>query len=342
MSKQHEELMSENYAFKEPPADSRLIDPKQAKNSDIFVSAQWLKEKIDEQADRFVLLDVTRGQGDYKLDVTRVDKDYEKSHIPTAIHFSTDELGEFKDYLKDVDQLKEAFLSKGINKDSSVVLYSAYARDIMYIASRVAFAAYYLGVDDIKILDGGMQAWERAGYALENGHNTPEAVKPSGAELALRPHIYIKTPADLIEELDRHPDTVLASVRSWNEFLGKNQGHEWNKGVGEIAGAVYAGDDYLTNVNGEMANPEEYLDQWASWGITADADIILYCGTSWRSSTAFFLMKHLGWENVKMFDGSWFKYNQAHQENPEKFPIQRGNPKDADDFEIIPHPSAKN
>lgn len=332
---EHKELMAENYHMEELPEDSRLLTSTVAQEEDYFISAEWLKETLDKDPSDIVLLDVTRGPGDYRLDVTRVDEDYEKGHIPTAVHFSTDEFGEFKDYLKKPEELKKVFLSKGVTKDTRLVLYSVYARDIMYIASRVAFTVYYLGVEDIKILDGGLQAWEREGYPLETGTNTPQAAGEFGAEVPGRPEIYLQDPRDLKDYLEEHPDSLLVSVRSWNEYLGRNAGHSWNKGQGEIAGALYMGDDLLTNQAGYMSDPEEYLDAWEEWGITPDKEIILYCGTSWRASTAFFLLKQLGWPQVKIYDGSWYKWYLAHEENPAQFPIQRGNPQEKDDLEII-------
>lgn len=332
---EHKELMAENYHMDELPETSRLLTEDGFQEGDYFVSAKGLKKNLDKDSSDVVLLDVTRGPGNYRLDVTRVDEDYEKGHIPTAIHFSTDELGEFKDYLKDPEGLKEVFLSKGITKETTLIVYSVYARDIMYIASRVAFAAYYLGVDDIKILDGGLQAWQKEGYALETGINYPQAATEFGAKVPSRPEIYIQSPQDLKDYLTEHPESLLVSVRSWNEYLGRNAGHSWNKGQGEIAGSLYMGDDLLTNQSGYMSNPKEYLKQWEEWGITPDKEIILYCGTSWRASTAFFLLKQLDWSRVKIYDGSWYKWYLAHEKDPDKFPIQRGNPQEKEGFDII-------
>ena len=46
-------------------------------------------------------------------------------------------------------------------------------------------------------------------------------------------------------------------------------------------------------------------------------------------------MKQLGYKHLAMFDGSWFKWYQAHLENPKRFPIQRGNPMGQPPLELI-------
>ena len=336
MASEHEALMASNYQIEQAGIDSRLMrDHEPLRPDHFFISAHTLKKALDQKMDSLVVLDVTRGKGNYQLDQTRVASDYAKGHIPGATHFNTDELGEFKDYLLEPDLLKERFLAKGITKDTLLVVYSIYARDILYIASRVAFAAYYLGVDHVKILDGGLQAWQRAGFELEYGEKLDKAVQDFGCDVPKRPEIYIKTPEDLLNYREEHPKAILASVRTWKEYLGVNEGHAWNKGVGEIAGARYLGDERLANIQGYIANSDIYQPQWEQWGLTRDREIVLYCGTSWRSSTAFFVMKQLGYKHLAMFDGSWFKWYQAHLENPKRFPIQRGNPMGQPPLELI-------
>lgn len=324
----HQKIMSDNYRLAQAGPDSRLLDPSQPSQSgDFFITVQELHQLMKDQTPNLVIIDVTRGQGNYKLDQVRTAQDFAKGHIPGAIHLNTDELGEFKDYFIEPEAMKKVFLSKGIHHQSHVVFYSLYARDILYIASRMAYAAYYLGVDRVQILDGGLQAWERAGYPLETGADQPKAVTDFGVPVPHRPEIYIRTPKDLVDYRKTHPDSILASVRTWKEFIGANEGHAWNKGVGEIQGAVYMGDELLANELGELAHPSIYLDSLKEWGITPDKEVILYCGTSWRSSTAFFVLKQLGWDQVVMFDGSWYKYYLAHEEDPEAFPIQQGDPR---------------
>lgn len=333
----HKDLMTTNYQRSQAGAESRLLLPDSVPGpDDYFVTVQWLHQALENHGDDLVLVDVTRGAGNYPLDEVRLAEDYVKGHIPGALHLNTDELGGFKDYFKPTEDLRDVFLSKGIRQDTTVVFYSVYARDILYIASRVAFAAYYLGVDQVKILDGGLQAWVRAGYPLETGENQPHPVEDFGCPVPKRPDIYVRTPDDLLDRLKKEPNLVMASVRTWNEYLGVNAGHAWNKGAGEIAGAMYAGDDLLANELGELAHPEVYLDQWASWGIHPQQSLLVYCGTSWRSSTAFFVMKTLGWPRVRMFDGSWHKWYLAHEEEPARYPIQRGNPKGEPRLEIYP------
>lgn len=225
-------------------------------------------------------------------------------------------------------------------------------------SSRAAFAAYHLGVRDVKILDGGWQAWERAGYEQEEGWNEKPGVSGivGGAEAAAEGELsaqsarstqsfgqteyperrgaLVSTPADVKTFMVERENPVLVSIRSYKEYIGNNQGSSWNRGSGEIVGAVFGGDDKLLNEEGHLANPDAYLPDWAGRGITPDRSVLLYCGTSWRASTAFFILKELGWNQVYMFDGSWHKWHEAHDEDPSAFPVQFGVP-GSEDYEIV-------
>lgn len=322
MNLSHEELMKQNYNRSQPGADSRLMDSQRKVHPKFFVDATWLAEHLDE----VVVVEVTRDDAAYQLDQVRTRKHYLEGHIPGAIHLSTDELGEFKGYFPSAEAMAKVFEQKGIRYDTPVVFYSFYARDIMYIASRMALAAYYLGVESVYLLDGGWQAWERADYPIEVGEVTlPQVV--FGRSVPKYPELLVQTPEEVVQLCQAEPEAKLVSVRSWNEYIGSNQGHAWNKGVGEIKGALYGGDDFLTNEQGYVANPKEYQPSWEAWGIEPEDNLILYCGTSWRASTCFFIMKELGYQHLRLYDGSWYQWYLAHEADPERFPIQQGDPR---------------
>ena len=288
-----------------------------------FMSAEDLEKKLANKPENFALLDVTRGKGNYPLAETRTERDYEAGHIPGAQNFSTDELGEFKAYLKPYPDLVNTFLVHGVGAKTELVVYSIYAEDIMYIASRVAWAAYVVGVENVKILNGGFQAWERAGFALESGVNVATPKSNFKGEYPKHPDCHVKTPDDLKAALEGKPNVKLACVRSLEEFEGKTQGHAWNAGAGQIKGAIYMGDDeVLMDEQGLLADPKTYLEAFEAAGFTKDQRIIVYCGTSWRASTAFFVLKSLGYPEVAVFDGSWYKWKIAHDAEPEQYPVQ--------------------
>ena len=181
--------------------------------------------------------------------------------------------------LLDASQLRKNFLKKGVTADTPLIVYSP---DIS-AASRVAFAAYYLGVKNIKIIDGGQQAWKKAGLPLQKKSDQPKKVTDFGSNTVAHPEAYIKTPADLLQAEKKKPDLKLVSTHSWKEYIGDISGYSYIKEAGEPKGAICgrvskSSSDvaYLTNADGTIKDPKAELAYWAKKGITPDQEVVFY------------------------------------------------------------------
>lgn len=316
-------------AAKKTSKVQRLVKSKDIKEDDFFVDAKWLNKQMKDD-DKTVVIEASYGEG----------KDYKKAHIPSALHIDTMEIEteESNWNILDAETCKEVFLKRGVTKTTPVVVYSS---DIN-AAARVAFVAYWLGVDQVKILDGGLKAWEKADYKVEKGNEEATAAKDFGAEVPGRSEYLISTSDDLLASKEKNPDLVLASIRSWKEFTGKTSGYDYIENAGEPEGAVYAKSSktsadvaQLMNNDGTVKEPTKIFSAWEKWGITPDKEVAFYCGTGWRAATAFFITKQEGWKDVRLFDGGWFDWDKAHQKDPSKYPVQVGDPRDKDKVEIL-------
>ncbi|MEQ7303832.1 sulfurtransferase [Enterococcus avium] len=307
----------------------RLVDSKDIKKDDFFVDAKWLNKQMKDN-DKTVVIEASYGEG----------KDYKNAHIPGALHIDTMEIETEENNwnILDAETCKDVFLKRGVTKTTPVVVYSS---DIN-AAARVAFVAYWLGVDQVKILDGGLKAWEKADYKVEKGNQDAEAAKDFGAAVPGRPEYLISTSDDLLAAKEKNPDLVLASIRSWKEFTGKTSGYDYIENAGEPEGAVYAKSSktsadvaQLMNNDGTVKEPTKIFDAWEKWGITPDKEVAFYCGTGWRAATAFFIAKQEGFKDVRLFDGGWYDWDKAHQKDPSKYPVQVGDPRDKDKVKIL-------
>ena len=307
----------------------RLVKSKDIKEDDFFVNAKWLNKKLKDD-DETVVIEASYGEG----------KDYRKAHIPGAFHIDTMEIETEENNwnILDAETCKKVFLKRGVTKSTPLVVYSS---DIN-AAARVAFVAYWLGVDDVKILDGGLKAWEKADYKVSGDLEAGPIAKDFGTEVPARPEILISTSADLLAAKEKNPDLVLASIRSWKEFTGKTSGYDYIENAGEPEGAVYAKSSktsadvaQLMNNDGTVKEPTKIFAAWKKWGITPDKEVAFYCGTGWRAATVFFITKQEGWKDVKLFDGGWYDWDKAHQKDPSKYPVQVGDPRDEDKVKIL-------
>jgi thiosulfate/3-mercaptopyruvate sulfurtransferase len=244
-------------------------------------------------------------------------REYRQGHVPGALYLDTTEVEELPLWNRVADEELEAvLLAHGIAHDTTVVLYG---RDTI-AAARVASILMYAGVEDVRLLDGGFDAWVSAGYDVETGSRSLTAVGAFGREIPANRQFII----DLEEARAMAADdaAALVDVRSWAEYAGLTSGYDYLRPAGHIAGALFgpAGSaphrmDYLQNADGTMRSHHEIAAFWQERGINPDRPVAFYCGTGWRASEAFFCAYLMGWDRISVFDGGWHEWS-ADPANP--------------------------
>jgi len=240
---------------------------------------------------------------------------YAAGHIPGAGYLDTTwfEQGPLWNKVADAELLR-VLLAHGIRHDVTVILYG---RNVL-AAARVAHLLLYAGVADVRLLDGGFAAWQRAGLPLESGPPRPgPAADDFGTPFPARPDVLFDM--DQVRGLLDHGQDTLVSIRTWDEFIGKTSGYSYIDARGDIPGALWgrAGADGDVNSmaafhqpDGRMKPAADILRMWGSSGIHAGRQTVFYCGTGWRASLAFFYAWLMGWERIAVYDGGWCEWSR--------------------------------
>lgn len=267
-------------------------------------------------------------------------EDYHKGHIPGAIPLDTNSLESTKTWnRRNPKELEEALCRLGITHQSTVILYGRYGTPVFNEdkfpgksaghlgAIRCAALLLYAGVEDVRILNGGITSWERFGFEISTEPADSAPVQSFGAKIPQHPEYMIDTPE--AKELLASEDGELVSIRSWEEFIGRQSGYHYIEKKGRIPGALFGNcgsDAYhmenYRNFDHTMREYPEVEKNWAENGITRDKKIAFYCGTGWRGSEAFWNAYLMGWPQVCVYDGGWFEWC-----SDDKNPIETGVPK---------------
>lgn len=273
-------------------ADTGIISPEDAKK---------LIENPD-PAKRPIVLDTRGGY-----------KDYFRGHLPTAHHLNFDTLrgtdnGVPVQYLPD-DITKALLVRAGVDKDRTHLIYATGEKlpnDEILSASMVAYVLEKYGVKDVRIVDGGLPGWKAAKLPVTQEYfGNPKGTLPEkgNPEIALT----------VDDVLKRKPTAVLVDARPHNEYLGNDD--IWVR-KGHIPGAIsFHWARLMGTDNTHKFLPfEKVKADLEAAGLTADKEILVYCGTSREGSLLRFYLKHVAkYPNVRLYEGSWKEYAHLKQ-----------------------------
>ena len=249
---------------------------------------------------------------------------YSKGHVPTSVHINTDTVEPPPQWMLASDEELAKFANDyGFTKDDTVIVTGP---DVM-ASYRVAVVLRYIGINDVRVLNGGNNAWTSAGYELETKSNKPVAGNDFGATIPANPDL-IDTQAELKEML-KDSNNVLVDNRSWDEYIGKISGYSYHDKKGRIPGAVYgyAGTSATTledyrNKDNTMRNAAEIKALWKDAGIDSNKHLMFMCGSGWRAAEVLTYANVMGFDNTSLYSDGWIGWS-----NDTSNPTETGEPK---------------
>lgn len=249
---------------------------------------------------------------------------YSKGHVPTSVHINTDTIEPPPQWmLASNEELAKFANDYGFTKDDTVIVTGP---DVM-ASYRVAVVLRYIGINDVRVLNGGNNAWTSAGYELETKSNKPVAGNNFGVTIPANPDL-IDTQAELKEML-KDSNNVLVDNRSWDEYIGKISGYSYHDKKGRIPGAVYgyAGTSATTledyrNIDNTMRNADEIKALWKEAGIDTNKHLIFMCGSGWRAAEVLTYANVMGFDNTSLYSDGWIGWS-----NNTSNPTETGEPK---------------
>jgi thiosulfate/3-mercaptopyruvate sulfurtransferase len=263
-----------------------------------------------------------------------VPEEYLDSHLPGALYLDTNRLESRETWnRRSPDEIGECLKALGITRDTSVILYGRDTegqaeekwpgrRAGQIAATRAALILRYAGVDDIRVLDGGYDAWARKGHALETVIREPSPVSDHGLSIPERPELIVDLPEAKAILADRE-GAALVSVRTWEEHVGAISGYNYIGPAGRIVGDVWGncGTDayhmqHYRTVDNTMRPYPEIEANWATAGIEPHKWVAYYCGTGWRAAETWYYAWLMGWDRIAVYDGGWFEWSQDPVNNP--------------------------
>jgi thiosulfate/3-mercaptopyruvate sulfurtransferase len=196
--------------------------------------------------------------------------------------------------LPDIADLQAKARQWGINADSQVVVYddSAGAQ-----AGRAWWTLRWAGVDNVRLLDGGLAAWTAAGKQLAK---EPAALPRSG-NIALSPGHMPTLDADQAAKLAR--DGVLLDARGRAAYIGA-PAEAGKPPTGHIPGAISAPSAESIAADGHFKSTEDLCVCFAGLSVDGTQAIGVYCGSGNAASHLIAGLSAIGID-APLYVGSW-------------------------------------
>lgn len=240
---------------------------------------------------------------------------YENGHIPGAVYVSLeDELtdhtvtGRGRHPLPSGHSVQEAARRWGIRAGVPVVVYDDWIRAGSARAWWVLTAA---GISDVRILDGGLQAWVAVDGALETATITPEAGDVSVRHLDLYAGARPALTADEAAVVE-----TLVDARAPERFRGDSE--PVDSIGGHIPGATNLPSTAVLTGSGAFLRAGDLTKLFGDSGIGEAGKTGVYCGSGVTAAIVLAALASTG-VNAVLFPGSWSEWSS----DPSR-PVARG------------------
>lgn len=267
--------------------------------TDVFVTVGELCERIA-SSDPVTVLDVR-----WSLLEPDGESAYLSGHLPGAVYVSLDDdlsdhgvAGRGRHPLPSGTHLQVAARRWGVRKGVPTIVYDDWNRAGSARAWWVLTAA---GIEDVRILDGGLTAWTAAGEALQPGRVTPE---PGDVDVRFD-DLYRGARRTLTAEQVPSGVGVLLDARAPDRFRGDVE--PVDPVAGHIPGAINLPSTQLLSEDGTLITDGSLRALLADRGVLGDAPVGAYCGSGVTAALAVAGLAAAG-VDAALYPGSWSEW----------------------------------
>jgi thiosulfate/3-mercaptopyruvate sulfurtransferase len=231
---------------------------------------------------------------------------YLQGHLPGAAYVSLENelsdhtiAGRGRHPLPSGRSLEAAARQWGIRHDVLVVVYDDWNRAGSARAWWVLTAA---GLENVRILDGGLSAWKSAGLGLETGPLNPRL----GNVTVLHDDLYAGSRPTLTAQQSGAGSVTLLDARAPERFRGDVE--PLDPVAGHIPGAKNVPSTSVLAGDGTFLGDDALTRLLSDHGIDCDGRVGAYCGSGVTATVTIAALAAMGCE-AALFPGSWSEWS---------------------------------
>ncbi len=224
--------------------------------------------------------------------------------------------------LKNPEDMKALLEGLGIDYNTTVIIYSSWAT----LYGKVAWNLMCIGIEDIRVLHGGLTAWKNNGGEVTSDVTAPTPIEYSETIPDLVLSKFNATTDNMVSYMNDTSTSLMLDTRTWDEFIGADDYHTYISTPGRIPNSKYY--PYLNMLEGGVDGEDPFLkdfgevdDEIQTLGATMDKTIAFVCTIGQRSGFACWYLYMMGYTNVRNYDAGWCEWIQDNSR-----PVDVGEP----------------
>lgn len=237
--------------------------------------------------------------------------EFAAAHIPGAQFFDIDEQSDqtspWPHMLPPPAKFEHAAGALGIDNETTVLVYDTAG---LFSAPRVWWMFLAMGHQKVRILDGGLPAWKRAGYPVVD-RPTPQ----STTSFTAKPDPALVRSFDDVMEIARSRSAQIIDARGAPRFYAREPEPRPGVRSGHIPGSINIHYADLLTPDGMLKPADALKALFESRCVKLDAPIVTSCGSGVTAAIEMLALVASGARNVALYDGSWSEWG-GRSESP--------------------------
>ncbi|VAW72490.1 hypothetical protein MNBD_GAMMA15-2453 [hydrothermal vent metagenome] len=227
---------------------------------------------------------------------SRAEKDYLSGHIPGAVNLPVNNTFDPGNQFRVVglSAIQKLFRKAGIEQGKEIIIYDGGG---FIDAGRLFWVMEAYGLNQVRVLNGGVPAWKEAGYELNKEETI---VTESGFVPMVNPDRVASVFQTKLAILDEN--TSIIDARSDIEYAGEESKSSRKGHIPSAKSIPWENNFIKKDGRLQLKSVAELRELYSD--IEKSAPVVTYCNKGKQSSLTYFILRSLDYD-VSHFDGSW-------------------------------------
>lgn len=204
--------------------------------------------------------------------------------------------------LPSIEKFSETLSNLGITEDSHIVVYDD--KNGSNAAARAWWMLKSFGLDNVQVLDGGMQAAEKRGIEFSSGEETFEKT-----DLIKKDHWLLPVSSlEVVENELVNDNSTVIDVRDAYRYRGESEPIDLV--AGHIPGAINIPFSENLDENGNFLGPEILKEKYTELLKDKPQHLIIHCGSGVTACHTILALDYAGFSIPDLYVGSWSEWSR--------------------------------